>query len=185
MTIPNISDEAVAAKTGKSWDEWFNILDHAGAQKMSHKEIVAILNTAHAIDPWWQQSVTVGYENARGLREKHEMADGFQISKNITLAVSVEQAYNAWADDVERANWLDDADFTIRKATPNKSLRVTWADGKTSLEVYFYPKNDRVQISVNHSKIPDQKQAAQFKAYWSNQLVKLKAYMENSHPSHK
>ncbi len=86
------------------------------------------------------------------LREKHEMADGFQISKNITLAVSVEQAYNAWA-----VMWSGELagrrGFYHSKSDPNKSLRVTWADGKTSLEVYFYPKNDRVQISVNHSKI--------------------------------
>jgi hypothetical protein len=34
---PAISDESVKEKTEKSWDEWFHILDTAGAQLMTHK----------------------------------------------------------------------------------------------------------------------------------------------------
>ena len=33
-----ISDEAVAAKTGKTWAEWIAVLDSAGAGKMDHKQ---------------------------------------------------------------------------------------------------------------------------------------------------
>jgi hypothetical protein len=34
-----IGDEAVRAKTGKTWSQWFDILDKAGAKRISHKEI--------------------------------------------------------------------------------------------------------------------------------------------------
>jgi hypothetical protein len=34
---PPISDEAVKAKTGKPWSEWFAILDAAGAQAVFSK----------------------------------------------------------------------------------------------------------------------------------------------------
>ena len=71
-TGPRMSDEAVKAKTGKNWKEWFAILDRSGANKMGHQEIVKCLNTKHDIGPWWQQMVTVTYEQARGLREKHQ-----------------------------------------------------------------------------------------------------------------
>jgi len=33
--MPKISDEAVAAKTRKVWEEWFVPLDRGGAMKMS------------------------------------------------------------------------------------------------------------------------------------------------------
>ena len=36
-----MSDEAVRAKTGKTWDEWLAILDAAGARSMGNKEIGA------------------------------------------------------------------------------------------------------------------------------------------------
>ena len=38
-----MSDAAVQAKTGKTWPEWFAVLDKAGAAKMTHKEIAAHL----------------------------------------------------------------------------------------------------------------------------------------------
>ena len=31
-----MSDEAVKAKTGKTWKQWFAILDKAGAKQMTH-----------------------------------------------------------------------------------------------------------------------------------------------------
>lgn len=178
MESPEISNEAVQAKTKKNWDEWFAILDTAGGKNMSHKDIVAFLEKNYAIDAWWQQSVTVTYEQARGLRKKYEMADGYQISKSITINAPAEKAFKAWTDEMTRANWLENPNIILRKATPNKSLRITWEDPKTSLEVYFYPKNNRVQLTLNHSKLPNKDQAEIMKEYWADQFKKLKAFLE-------
>ena len=67
-----VSDEAVHAKTGKTWKEWYRILDAAKAKKMAHKEIAAYLAKEHIKSGWWSQMVAVAYEQARGLREKHQ-----------------------------------------------------------------------------------------------------------------
>jgi hypothetical protein len=72
-----ISDNAVRTKTGKTWAEWFSVLDKTGAQKMKHSEIAEPLHAKHACPPWWSQMVTVGYERARCLREKHQTATGY------------------------------------------------------------------------------------------------------------
>ena len=50
-----MSDAAVQSKTGKTWPEWFKVLDAAGARKMSHQQIVAVLSKQHGVGPWWQQ----------------------------------------------------------------------------------------------------------------------------------
>ena len=39
QTYARINSEAVQKRTGKSWDEWFAILDGAGAKTMTHQEI--------------------------------------------------------------------------------------------------------------------------------------------------
>src|SRR6266849_6848560 len=88
-----ISSEAVRAKTGKGWPEWLKILDAAGAKKMNHKEMVALLHTKHGVDPWWQQMVTVGYEQARGRRLKHQKGDVFSIGASKTIEASVSTLY--------------------------------------------------------------------------------------------
>jgi uncharacterized protein YndB with AHSA1/START domain len=176
---PSMSDAAVRAKTGKTWPEWFAILDKAGAAKLSHKEIVAHLVEQHHVGPWWQQMVTVTYEQARGLRAKHEKLGGFEISVSKTLNVPAAAAFTAWQDKRRRARWLPDPAVTIRKATPNKSMRLTWVDGQGSVDVNFYSKGEgKTQVSVQHGKLADAKEAASKKVYWSKALGGLKDLLE-------
>lgn len=173
--MAGIGSEAVRAKTGMSWSEWFKLLDAAGARKLSHKEIATYLYDEHKVPGWWAQMVAVGYEQARGLRQKHEKPNGYEISGSKTIEVPVTKAFAAWEDEKLRRKWLKDAGFTIRKATPQKSMRITWVDGKTSVEVNFYAKGEaKSQVAVQHSKLADARQAERMKKYWGEQLEKLK-----------
>ncbi len=168
-----MSDEAVQAKTGKTWEEWFKILDAAGAKKMTHKEIVAVAKK-HDAGPWWQQMVTVTYEQARGMREKHEKPGGFEIGASKTIAASADAIYDAWNNPKLRAKWLPEKQITIRTATPGKSMRMTWVDGKSKLDVNFYGKGkDKSQITVQHGKLANATEANRMKAYWKARLEKL------------
>ena len=115
------SDEAVKAKTGKVWAEWFRILDKAGAKKLPHKEIVAYLHDKQKVPAWWCQMVAVGYEHERGIRQKFQKCDGeFSASGSRTLTVSLAKAYAAWTDEKLRQRWLPGAKIEITTATPGK-----------------------------------------------------------------
>src|SRR5262249_726901 len=109
-----IRSEAVRAKTGKGWAGWFAILDKAGAAKWSHKEIAKHVDELGCGD-WWSQMVTVGYEQARGLRVKHQTAEGFSASGSKTVGVPIAKLYAAWEDPKMRAKWLRDK-IEIRRA---------------------------------------------------------------------
>jgi uncharacterized protein YndB with AHSA1/START domain len=175
---PRMRDEAVEAKTAKILSRWFNHLDAAGAKKMSHQEIAAHLFEKHGVRPWWTQMVAVTYEQARGLRDKHQKPEGYEISVSRTVEAPVGEAFKAWTDEKTRKKWLP-ANLTIRKATTNKSLRVTWEDGKTSLSVSFLPKGDgKSQVVAQHSKLPDAKGAARMKKFWAQALDRLKDLIE-------
>lgn len=175
---PRMSDEAVESKTGKTWSRWFKHLDAAGAKKMSHQEIAAHLSEKHGVRPWWTQMVAVTYEQARGLRDKHEKPQGYEISVSRTINAPIGKAFKAWTDEKTRKKWLP-ANLTIRKATTNKSLRMTWEDGKASLAVAFLPKGtDKSQVVAQHSKIPDAKGAARMKKFWAEALGRLKEMIE-------
>jgi uncharacterized protein YndB with AHSA1/START domain len=177
---PRMSDAAVKAKTGQTWKEWFTVLDKAGAKKMTHQEIVKLLNTSYGVGPWWQQMVTVTYEQQRGLRDRHEKPEGYQISVSRTVSVSLAKLYKAFESEKSRAQWLAEDGLIVRKATTNKSMRVTWSDGKTSLEIYFAPKTpDKSQVVVQHSKLPNAAAASKMKVYWGKALDQLRAAIEN------
>jgi uncharacterized protein YndB with AHSA1/START domain len=174
-----MSDEAVRSKTGRSWPEWFALLDQVQATRMTHPEIAAFLAEHHQVGPWWQQMVTVAYEQARGLRLPHERPEGFQVSISKTLSVPLEATYRAWSDANARSRWLPEAGFTIRKETPNKSMRITWVDGKSSLDVDFYARGeDKSQVVVQHGKLASVRDVEAMKTYWSAALGKLKKVLE-------
>lgn len=175
-----IGNDAVRSKTGKTWPEWFALLDSVRASTMEHKEIVAYLGEHHGIAPWWRQMVAVAYEQERGLREKHETPQGYQISASKTIAVAVDDLFRAWNNDDIRARWLPDADITIRKATPGKSLRITWTDGITHVDVNLYSKGDRKsQVTVQHTKLSEKHDLSRRKTYWSEALQQLKDLLES------
>src|SRR5687768_4451894 len=137
-TYAGIKSDAVRAKTGKGWADWFALLDKAGAAKWPHKEIASFLHDQECGD-WWSQTVAVGYEQARGLRVKHQTADGFTAGASKTVAAPIATLYRAWTDAKVRAKWLPDAaGVTIRTATESKSLRMVWVDGTSTVAVMFY-----------------------------------------------
>lgn len=178
-TAPRMSDEAVAAKTGKTWKQWFAILQRAGAKKMSHQEIVRFLTAEHNVGPWWQQMITVSYERHAGLRQLNQKPNGYEISVSRTLAVPLRSVYQAIANELRRHDWLAEEGLQLRKATQNKSVRLTWKDGKTSVEFYFAQKAAaKTQVVAQHSKLPDAKTAARMKTYWREKLDRLQARLE-------
>lgn len=170
-----VGDDAVFKATGKTWKEWLAVLDRAGAKKMSHKEIVAVVREKHGIGPWWRQMVTVGYEQARGLRQKHEKPEGFSISRSKTMNVPVEKLFKAWSNARLRAQWLADP-LRISTSTANKSLRIAWSADSTRVEVMFYPKGpEKTQMVVQHNKLPSAKKAASMKTFWTKAIKNLES----------
>lgn len=177
MSDTNISSDAVQKATGKEWEEWFNILDKEDSTSKSHKEIAAWLSGHFDLSGWWAQMVTVQYERERGMRKVHEKRDGFEASKSKTINVSLDKLYRAWFDEKRRSVWLDDLDFKIRKATENKSLRITWPDD-TNVEVYFYAKGEnKSQVTIQHNKLASQDDVKQRKEYWQKQIGQLVAFL--------
>jgi len=176
-----IGAEAVRKATGHDWAHWLGVLDEAGAKNMNHQQIVAALTQrAPDMKGWWLQMVTVGYEQARGLRKKHEKPRGFEITRSKTVAAPVSAAFEAWTNARVRRKWIGQEKIRIRTATPDKSLRVAWSDGVTDLDVNFYPRGpDKSQIVVQHKKLNSSRQVEQKKTFWSERLQRLKFLLES------
>jgi uncharacterized protein YndB with AHSA1/START domain len=176
---PRMSDDAVKAKTGKTWTEWFAIINKAGGKKMTHQEIVKFLNSEHGVGPWWQQMVTVTYEQQTGRRVEHQKPDGYEISISRTMKAPVSKLYAAFGNEKARATWLPEEGLTERTAVKNKSLRMKWNDQKTVLAISFFAKGeDKTQVVVQHSKLPNSTSATKMKKYWGEALDRLRTVVE-------
>lgn len=175
------SDAVVRERTGRGWDEWFSLLDEWGATGRTHTEIARWLVSEHGVDGWWAQSVTVSYEQARGMRAPGQKSDGFfSAGASKTVSVPVGRLFAAFADEGLREQWLPGATLTVRSASEPKSFRADWDVDATRVVVGFVAKGDaKAVVGVSHEKLPDADSAARMKAYWREHLAAMKELLES------
>jgi hypothetical protein len=168
------SDAIMKEKTGCTWERWVKALDRERAYTWSHRDIATHVREKYKISGWWAQSVTVGYERIKGLRAVGQRRDGlFEAGKSKTFAVPLAQLYEAFSDARIRRRWLPDVDLTIRTASREKSMRITWPD-RTSVEVGFLSRGARKsQVGLVHAKLPDRAAVTKKKEYWAERLAEL------------
>jgi hypothetical protein len=174
------SDAVIQANTGRSWDDWFALLDAWGAAERPHAEIARWVVEEHGVGGWWAQGVTVAYEQARGLRAPGQRRGGlFEVNASKTLAVPVDRLYEAFADPALRERWLPGAAVEVRTAQPARSIRANWDDGSTRLVVAFTARGEsKSQVALTHERVPDAGTADQLKRYWRERMAALKRVLE-------
>lgn len=174
VSDPGVSDETIKQGSGKSWDEWLKILDAWGARDRTHGEIAAHLSSDHGVSGWWAQSVTVGYERARGMRAKHQRADGFYVTVSKTVPVDVERSFQAFSDSKERRRWLEAGTLRVRTTQPGKSARFDFRDDDSRVLVSFLPKgSSKATVHIEHYRLPDAKSVEDTRSFWKERLAKL------------
>lgn len=176
------SDEAIRERTGRGWEQWFDLLDEWGAAERPHREIARWVGAQLQIEPlgWWAQAITVSYERARRGRAVGEQADGsFAITASKTVAVPVERLFDAFVEESVRERWLPDGELRERTATRPRSARFDWGEGETRVNVTFEAKGEaRSTGVVEHARLADTQEAERMKAYWRERLAALKAGFE-------
>jgi hypothetical protein len=175
------SDEAIRARTGRGWEEWFDLLDEWGAAERPHREIARWVAEQQGVVPlaWGAQAVTLSYERARGMRAVGEHADGFAITASKTVAAPVERLYEAFVDESQRTRWLPDGELRERTASRPRSARFDWRDGETRVHVTFAAKGEaKSTVAVQHNRLADAEEAERMKAFWRERIATLKEVLE-------
>ena len=172
--IAGMSDEAVRRKTGHDWQGWVERLDAVDASSMPHREIARHLQEQHEISGWWAQTVTVGYERIRGLREVGQRRGGaYEANKSKTFPVPVNRLYRAFSVKRTRERWLPDVELKIRTSTVDRSMRISWPDG-TSVHAYFTDKGrDKSSVALQHVGLDRKAEIERCKTFWAERLAEL------------
>ncbi|HET9417373.1 MAG TPA: hypothetical protein VFP30_07515 [Candidatus Limnocylindria bacterium] len=173
------SDEKMTTATGHGWEHWLTVLDRWGARERTHGEIATYLSSELGVPGWWTQAVTNGYERTRGMRRKHQQADGYTIYASKTVGVAVGALFDAFVDESMRRQWLTDGSMTLRTSVANKTARFDWGDGATRVLVTFDAKAPaKSSAHVSHERLPDETVAEVAKAQWKKRVTGLKAFLE-------
>ena len=194
--LSSVSDDAVAAATGRNWDEWIAFLDKLGAAEMDHKEIVALTAGPGGLaNGWWQQSVTVGYEQARGLRVVGQTSGAdFQIGVQKTLPVSSDVAWALLSERPGRDVWLGKTaslEFRkgqeyrteegrvgeIRSCVPGERVRLTWSHPSlaqtSTVQIYLAASGDRTSVRFHQERLSNLEERELMRGHWRRVLEEL------------
>jgi hypothetical protein len=159
------SDERIRERTGRGWEEWFDLLDTWG--ELTHREIARRIAAELGIDPlaWNAQAITMSYERTRGGRLAGQREDGFAVTATKTLPVPVEQLFDAF---------LAQGELRERTSTRPKSARFDWAGGESRVNATFVAKGEASStVSVEHRRLAGPDEAERMKAFWRERLSSL------------
>lgn len=196
-----VSAAAVREATGRGWDEWFEVLDAAGAAELAHGEIVAWLQREHPeVSSWWRQSVTVAYERARGRRAVGETGAGFQVSVQRSVTATPAEAWELltsrpelWLGDGASVAFTEGARYDVpagegaaaasgevRVVKPGVRLRMTWRPegwpAPATLQLTLTGKGSgRTAINADLEKLPDAEAREAARAHWRAALDRVAA----------
>jgi hypothetical protein len=149
--------------------------------ELPHTEIARRVAAELGIEPlaWNAQAVTVSYERARGLRVVGQRTDGFTVTASRTVAVPVEQLYDAFVDPAAREQWLTEDQLSERTATRPKRARFDWGASGSRVHVTFLAKSEgQSTVAVEHARLADAAEAERMKPFWRERLVALKESLE-------
>jgi uncharacterized protein YndB with AHSA1/START domain len=177
------------------------VLDAEGAGELDHKQIVAHLEREHPeVDSgWWRQTLTVGYEQARGKRVVGETADaGFQVGVQRSVAATVREAWDLITSRPEL--WLGDgvtvafergeryevpsrrgapgASGEIRVVKPGDRLRMTWQPAgwptPVTLQLTLSESGSgNTAITAHLEKLPDAEARETMRKRWRAALERI------------
>lgn len=184
--LAGMSDDAIKAKTGCTWERWVRSLDHHGASELPHRDIAKLIRDKYKVGSWWGQMIAVGYERIKGLRGRGQQRDGtFGVNKSRTFNVPVQTLFDAWADPSVRKRWLDGASVKVRTASAPRAIRLDWReqDGGTGgiVAVGFSAKGPgKSAVAIDQGKAPDRETANRLKRYWSARFDALGEILANA-----
>jgi hypothetical protein len=168
------TDEVIRTGSGKGWDEWIPILDAWGAKDRTHTEIARHVNGELGVPGWWAQTVTVGYERARGMRAVNQRPDGFSVSVSKTIPVDAATMSKAFTDARSRRRWLEPGVLNMRTSQPGRSARFEVGDGRVRAVMGLTAKGPaKTTVAIAFERLADKAEVEAFRTQWKERLAKL------------
>lgn len=176
MPAEYTSVDSVRSGTGRSYEQWYELLDNAGARDLSHQEIARWIAAQGVDSGWWCQSITGSYERHIGRRVEGQTCTGdFKTSTSRTLDATLDEVLQRWCTTVDgqtEFNGVPVAEKPSVAATGRwRYWRAKLADGgRVTVSITSAPSG-RTSFGLSHDKLAGADEVELWKTYW-RKLVK-------------
>ena len=154
----NMGAAALLTATGRTHEQWRDLLTAEGALAWDHGAIARHLVEEHGVDGWWAQGITVDFEQACQGRLPGQRADGtFAVSRTRTLPgdrlgalASLVAAVTADLGEPSRSNLTARTPVVRWRLADDSRLAATAQPSRTS----------GTPVNLTWERLPDQDAAA-------------------------
>lgn len=176
VTPPEQPDDSVTAHTGRSWDEWCDLIDTWPEADRGHAAVAARVLAEFDVTGWWAQGITVGWERITGRRLVNQMSDGtFTAAVTRTIGIDADDLRRMLYDDDDRADLFGGLPSEMRSRPGVKVPRIRLETGTVSIATEERP-DGRATISVAHEKLEEPADVERWKRFWTDWLEALDEY---------
>lgn len=170
------SAESAQKSTGRTYEQWYELLDRAGGRDLSHQEIARWLDAQGIDSGWWCQSIAGSYERHIGRRVAGQTCDGdFKTSASKTLDASLDEVLQRWCDQV--SGWSEfngvplEEPPSVAETGRWRYWRAKLADGgRVTVSITAAPSG-KTSFGLSHDKLAGPDDVESWKTYW-RKLVK-------------
>ena len=173
ISPPEQPDESVKANTGKSWDEWCDLIETWPEAEQGHAAVAARVLAEFDVTGWWGQGITVGWERITGRRLVNQMSDGtFTAAVTRTIDIDANELRQMLYDDADRADLFGGLPSEMRSRPGVKVPRVRLETGTVSFAI-DEKHGGRATVSVAHEKLSEPAEVEPWKQFWTDWLEAL------------
>lgn len=176
-------NKQLVATTGRCFDDWFDILDNAGAESWPHWKIKRYLGGTRKNDEWWANAVAIAYERARGFNPARS---AYSVRATKTVHATPENVWKLIDIEDERRAWLD-IELEERSRKENSALYCELADGsKVTISLRNTPdttdSTPSTLVTIRHSGLANEASLEETKTFWRAALATLVTAIDEAQP---
>jgi hypothetical protein len=165
------SGESATKATGRSYEEWYSLLDDAGGRELSHQQIVARLAAEGLDNGWWCQTIAGSYERHIGRRVAGQTCDGdFKTSASKTVDATLDEALKRWCEAVAGQSSFNGVPLveppSVAETGRWRYWKARFADGgRVTVSITAAPSG-KTSFGLSHDKLASPEAVESWKAYW-------------------
>jgi len=185
-----MSVKSVEKATGKSWNEWFKLLENMKARALSHKEIAQKLAEQRGVTGWWAQTIAVAYEQHIERRKPGQASDGkYQVSVSKTVEGTLDEALDKWLAVVAGRKDFSRVPITRRRTSLGSGKFRYWRcgliDGSRVSVGVSRKEPGKAVIAIGHENLTSLKQINHWRSFWKSLLATVPTSGKRNEPGSK
>lgn len=193
-----VDDATCKAQTGKTFAEWFAVLDAFDGIKKGRRESIQHMYEQKP-DTWWLTTIYVEYERSKGITKKDGLSEGYTICVTKSINAPVDKVYRIWNERL--GDWYEDGakqdlkeggqltcgggtKASFMRIRENKDLRMTWehpgCTAPMTLDVQFQDNKGKTLMNAMTSRVQTRDETDGLRDAWGAALTRLKGLAEGA-----